>query len=296
MRRILHAIIRLCRARALRCGVSGVLAHLLLTAIFSAPLGAQEWGGWGSFQRAGWAGGYHQREMIPSERQGFNGCWLAYNRVRVSGAKRGWETDYPLAVRNFMWRLGEFTTTAINTYDDGAMADGVVLASDPNLFACPFLFSSDVGGATFSEAEIEGLRNYLLKGGLLWVDDFWGSEAMERWEAEMDKILPGYHRVVLDKDHPLMSAFYFFEEVPQMPSYQSWSRSGETWERRGVDSSEPSLSAILDERGRAMVVMTHNTDIGDGMEREGVDPTYFHLFSPRAYALAVNIALYAMTQ
>jgi hypothetical protein len=270
-----------------------LLGGALLAVVFATPAHGQEWGAW---SRAGWAGGYHQREMMPSMREGFFGCWLAFNRVQVSGGKRGWDTDYPLAVRNFMWRLGEFTTAPINTYDDGGMADGIVVATDTNLFGCPFLFSSDVGGATFSEPEIEALRNYLLKGGFLWVDDFWGSQAMERWEAELARILPGYTRVLLDKDHPLMSTFYFFEEVPQMPSYQSWRRDGRSYEARASGSDTPSISAIVDERGRAMVVMTHNTDIGDAMEREGVDPTYFFLFSPKAYALAVNIALYAMTQ
>lgn len=285
------------RTPPLRHRPLGLFAHLCagaaLAVVFASPAEAQQWGDW---MRAGWSGGYHQREMMPSMREGFFGCWLAFDRIRVQGGKRGWETDYPLAVRNFMWRLGEFTTAPINTYEDGAMADGVVLATDANLFGCPFLFSSDVGGATFSEPEVEALRDYLLKGGFLWVDDFWGTEALARWEAELSRILPGYSRTVLDGNHPLMSAFYFFDEVPQMPSYQSWRRDGQTYERRGYGSETPSISAILDDRGRAMVVMTHNTDIGDAMEREGVDPTYFFLFSPKAYALAVNIALYAMTQ
>ncbi len=273
-------------------------AALLLGAVATVAVRAQVPGaGWGDFMQAGWAGGRHQREMVPSERRGFNACWLAFNRVRVDGAKRGWETDYPLAVRNFMWRLGEFTTTSINTYEDGSMADGVVQPGDAGLFECPFLFTSDIGGAVFSTSETERLREYLLKGGMLWADDSWGREAIDRFRNEMTRILPEFEMVELDSTHPLMSSFYFLDELPQMPSYQSWSRNGfETWERRGVDSSEQSLNAVLDEDGRVLVLMTHNTDIGDGMEREGVDQRYFYLFSPRAYAMAVNIAIYAMTR
>jgi hypothetical protein len=265
---------------------------MIITISSATPAEAQ----WGEFMGAGWAGGYHQREMMPSMREGFFGCWLAFNRVRNAGGKRGWETDYPLAVRNFMWRLGEFTTAPINTYEDGGFADGVVLATDENLFGCPFLFTSDVGGAVFSDPEVEALRAYLLKGGFLWVDDFWGDQSMQHWQEELSRILPGYSHIQLDKNHPLMSSFYFFEEAPQMPSFQAWRRSGLTYESRGYGSDKPSISAIVDDRGRVMVLMTHNTDIGDGMEREGVDPTYFALFSPKAYALAVNIALYSMTQ
>jgi hypothetical protein len=270
---------------------------VLLAGLLAAGLAAQVPGDWGRMSRAGWADGRHQREMVPSERRGFYVCWLAFDYGRIQGSKNGWQTDYPLAMRNFMHRLGEFTTTPINTYEDGAMADGVVRATDPGLFSCPFLFTSDIGSARFSAEEAEQLREYLLKGGFLWVDDFWGRASMENWLVQLAEILPGYERVVLDADAALMSTFYHLDEVPQMPSVQSWLRSGgQTWEQRGVDSSVPTLSAIFDEHGRAMVVMTHNTDIGDGMEREGVDPDYFFLFSPHAYALGINIAIYAMTR
>jgi hypothetical protein len=301
MRRRCTALLRvrraytICRDTARVC--ASVLVPLLLASFVAVAVVAQAPGGWGGWMDAGWAGGRHQREMVPSERRGFYACWLAFDRVPIDGAKRGWETDYPMAVRNFMWRLGDFTTTTINTYDDGAMADGVVEAGDAGLFQCPFLFTSDIGGATFSTADADHLREYLLKGGMLWADDFWGRAALDRWTTELARILPEYERVELGKDHPLMSSFYFLDELPQMPSIQSWRRTGgETFERRGFDTTVPTISAVLDENGRVLVLMTHNTDIGDGMEREGADQTYFHLFSPRAYAVAVNIAIYSMTR
>ena len=120
-------------------------------------------GGWGGWLDAGWGGGRYQRELVPAERRGFYGCWLVFDRNRTSWGKRGWDTDYPLAVRNFMTRLTEFTTTPVNSYSDGAMADGVVRATDDGLFQCPFLFTSDVGTAVFSTAEADRLREYLLK-------------------------------------------------------------------------------------------------------------------------------------
>jgi hypothetical protein len=272
-----------------------ILSSALVALLTAAVVAQVPGGGWGGMLQAGWAGGHHQREMLPSERQGFYGCWLIFDRWRTSWGKRGWDTDYPLAVRHFMQRLGEFTTTPINTYSDGAMADGAVRATDPEIFMCPFLFTSDIGTASFSDVEIEQLREYLLKGGFLWADDSWGREAMDAWMAQVARILPGYERIVLDKDHPMMSSFYFLDEAPQMPSFQSWRRSGGMYEQRGTDSSEAELSAIVDEHGRALIVMSHNTDIGDGMEREGVDPVYFELFSPHAYATSINIALYSMT-
>jgi hypothetical protein len=279
---------------------SRFVRSLLLSLV---PLGtaamvlAQVPGEWGRISRAGWAGGQHQREMVPAERRGFYACWLAFDRTRIDGSKQGWATDYPLAMRHFMIRLGEFTTTPIHIYDDGAPADGVVRPLDEGLFQCPFLFTSDIGSAMFTDAEVERLGEYFTKGGFLWSDDSWGRTAKNRWLAELERIAPGYEHVYVDEHHPLMSSFYVLDEVPQMPSVQSWLRSGgQPYENRGFDSETPSLSAFLDADGRIFAVMTHNTDIGDGMEREGVDPDYFFLFSPRAYALGINIAMFAMTR
>jgi hypothetical protein len=82
-------------------------------------------------------------------------------------------------------------------------------------------------------------------------------------------------------------------EVPQMPSIQSWRRSGGQTDRGVTDPVE--ARAITDEKGRLMVVMMHNTDIPDGWEREGEDPQYFYQFSPNAYAAGINVFLYAIT-
>jgi hypothetical protein len=286
--------------RGVRRGVGRIAALSLFLVVVGGSLAvalrAQVPDGWGWRVPEGWAGGRWQREMVPSKRQGFYGCKLMYDRVRSEASGRGWDTDYPMAIRNLMWRLGEFTTTSINQYEDGEMADGVVRATDPGLFQCPFLMAADIGTAGFSSEEVEALRQYFLRGGFLWVDDFWGQPAMDHWLRQLSRILPEYERVILDREHPLMSTFYFIEEVPQMPNIGFWRRSGGQTSERGLATATPTLSAIVDESGRAMVVMTHNTDIGDGMERESEDHEFFLRFSPHAYAMAINIAIYAMTR
>ena len=83
------------------------------------------------------------------------------------------------------------------------------------------------------------------------------------------------------------------KQVPQIPSIQSWRRTGGQTDRGVVDP--PSARGILDRSGRLMVLMLHNTDIPDGWEREGEDPAYFYRFSPDAYAVGINIVLYAMS-
>ncbi len=84
--------------------------------------------------------------------------------------------------------------------------------------------------------------------------------------------------------------------VPQVTNIQFWRGSGgaETSER-GADSAEVHTRAISDAHGRIMVLMTHNTDLGDSWEREGEDPAYFYQFSPRGYAVGINVLLYMLT-
>jgi hypothetical protein len=84
------------------------------------------------------------------------------------------------------------------------------------------------------------------------------------------------------------------DEVEQVTNINNWMRTGNTSER-GDDSPFADFRGIADERGRLMVVMTHNTDFGDSWERESENREFFERFSPKGYALAVNVLLYALT-
>jgi hypothetical protein len=237
-----------------------------------------------------------QREMVPKNRGSFMFCRLIYTSVRREPDGLGWSTDYPNADRNLMVRLEEFTTTSVNRYDTGDPAHALVRATDPDLFGCPFLFASDVGTAGFTAEEREKLREYLLKGGFLWVDDFWGRQAMSHWLREMRQILPEADPVRIRAGHPLFSTYYTIEEIPQISHLQFWLGSGGLTSERGPESAEATMTALADPSGRVVVLMTHNTDIADGWEREADDYSFFALFSPRAYAVGINVALYAMTR
>jgi len=253
---------------------------------------AQEFGG-----RARWRITVHSPEEAP--KPGFMFCRVAYQQVRRERNGQGWRTDYPDSDRNFMLRLSQLTTTQIAQWENESPFHAVVRLTDPGLFQCPFIFMSDVGTAGFTTQEIEALRSYLMKGGFLWADDFWGDAAWEEWKALMAEVLDPtvYPITEVPNGHEMLSTLYLVEELPQIPSIQFWRRSGrlETSER-GSESAIPTLSAIFDgEGGRAMVVMTHNTDIADGWEREGEDDEFFFLFSPAAYGVGINVVLYSLT-
>ena len=268
---------------------------LAASALLVSPLHAQD-------RSDQWFRGWRSAPPRFATEQPRRGGPFRFARVLYQSARRepmgqGWRTDYPDADINFMRRFGELTTAAVSRDSTGHFDHVVLRLTDRELFNYPFIFMSDVGTARFSDEEVERLRAYLLRGGFLYVDDFWGDWAWTNWEREIGRVLPpGQYPIVdLPLGHSLFHSLYDVTELPQIPSIQFWRRTGGLLtSERGAESATPHLRAISDTDGRLMVVMTHNTDIADGWEREGEEYEFFHRFSPDAYALAVNIVLYAM--
>jgi hypothetical protein len=224
----------------------------------------------------------------------FTHCKLMFTSNVGEPNGMGWSTDYPYAGINLITRVSELTRTSVSLDASGEPNFWVVTLEDDNIFQCPFVMGTDVGTAYFTAAEATRLRNYLLKGGFLWVDDFWGTPAWEQWSGEIHKALPEYRIVDVPKDHPVRRTMFTLDEIPQVTSINMWRRTGQTQER-GWDSPHANFRMIANEQGRIMVLMTHNTDIGDSWEREGEDREFFELFSPRGYSLGINVVLYMLT-
>ena len=108
-------------------------------------------------------------------------------------------------------------------------------------------------------------------------------------------MLPEYPIFDVPADHPIRNMLFTIMRVPQVTSINFWRRSGGDTSERGADSPHADFRAIADDKGRVLVIMTHNTDIGDSMERESEDPRFFQAFSPDGYALVSDIVLYALT-
>jgi hypothetical protein len=221
----------------------------------------------------------------------------AFFRSGFGGDGGSWSTDYPNADINFSVRLSELTRTSVSKDQFGYPNHLVVQLTQDELYQCPFVMMLEVGSATFDATEAAALRDYLLKGGFLWVDDFWGSYAWDWWENQVRNVFPDVveHPIIdLPPGHPLFSSQFEMDGVPQIPSINFFLNTGGTSER-GMDSAEPHARAVLDDTGRIMMLMTHNTDISDSWEREGEDPRYFYNFGPKGYAFGVNVVLYALT-
>jgi hypothetical protein len=275
----------------MRVVLAGLVALLLAAGWAEAQRGGRGFGRWGG------EGGVPPRLATDADQDGrFHFCRLMYTAVRRQQRGMGWGTDYPFADINFSIRLSEMTRTSVSR-TDGNPNHLVVAPTDPSLAMCPFVMASDPGSAGFSPEDAQGLRDYLLKGGFLWVDDYWGPYAWEDFARELAKVLPpgSYPIQELGADHPIFRALFEVKEVPQVPAWQYWSQTGGDTSEMGPLSARAHMAAVSDAHGRVMVLMTHNTDIADSWEREGEDPAYFYQFSPNGYALGMNVAVYAMT-
>jgi hypothetical protein len=227
----------------------------------------------------------------------FSFCRGMYTSARREAGGQGWSTDYPDADVNFSIRFSELTKTRVGRQRTGDPNHIVVQLTDEYLFDCPFLLMADVGTMELNADEVQALRAYLLKGGFLWVDDFWGPWAWAAWEENIGRVLPPAEYPIKDlpPEHPIFRSMFEIAKLPQIPSIQFWRVSGGLTSERGAESSEPHIRGISDGHDNLMVLMTHNTDISDAWEREGEDPRYFYSFSPDGYAVAINAVLYGLT-
>ncbi len=201
-----------------------------------------------------------------------------------------WHTDYPDSDLNFSFRLQQMTSIRVNP-------DPIILAvTDPELKKYPFLYTLETGSLNFTEGERLILRDHLENGGFLMIDDFWGDEEWLNTKRQMEQLFPGRPIKELDLNHPVFSTVFQLKERPQVPSIE-FALSGRTtgifYEKGGKDVH---YYGIFDAKGRMMVIICRNTDLGDGWEREGEDPYFFTEFSEkRAYPMGINIIVYSMT-
>lgn len=254
-----------------------------------------------------WVGGYGGRTppRFPTATSfggGFNFCRVMFTSDHRE--KQGWATDYPGADINFSVRIAELTKIQVKMADDGeggSDPDAVVVRlTDDALFQCPFIFMEDAGTLRFNRNEVQRLQDYLLKGGFLLVSDYHGTWAREQFKEEMARVLPPARFPILNltppNDHAIWSTMFPVKQLPQMASIATWRRTGgDVIERWNENGAPPAAYGIADQDGRLMVVMVHNTDLPDPWEREGEDRGYFYQFSPDAYAVGIDILLYAMS-
>ncbi len=241
-----------------------------------------QWGGMGQ-------GGMGQIRRGRGGGRGFGGGGGGW------GFYGGWLTDWPDSDLNFSFRLQQLTSLKVNPVPI------TLKLTDTELFEYPFIYIIEPGGLVFSEEEVQALRKYLLNGGFLMVDDFWGARAWENFYREIKRVFPEdkYEPEELPLSHEIFQCVYRLKEKPQVNNIgaaEEGRDQGITWEWHGEDSETVHYRGIKDDHERLMAIICHNTDLGDGWEREGENEWYFHEFSEKkAYPMGINIVTYAMT-
>jgi hypothetical protein len=224
----------------------------------------------------------------------FSFARLRYTRTENATWGAGWWwSDFPDSDLNLSFRLQQSTSVKVDP--DGR----VVNITDKELADYPWVYMVEPGRLKLSSQEVATLRKYLLNGGFLMADDFWGDYQWRNFEREFKRIFPERSFAELPMDHPIFHCVFDFKGAKndlQTPNVQT-GRLGISYETHDrVPCTEMHVRAILDDKGRIMVLATHNCDNGDGWERETEEDSFFRDFSEkRAYPLAINIIFYAMT-
>ena len=213
---------------------------------------------------------------------------FTFVRLRYGGQltrRSSWRVDWPASDRNFIWQLRKQTNI------DTAPREKIIEVGAAELFDYPFAYMLEVGSLRLSWSEAENLREYLLRGGFIFIDDFHGQREWRRFYTEFKKIFPEREPVDIPISHPIFRCFFKIDELVQIPGLRSLF-SGRTYERS--DGYPAYCRGVYDDRGRLMMMINFNSDLGDAWEHAAED-YYPHEYSDMALKMGINAVIYALT-
>ena len=196
-----------------------------------------------------------------------------------------WAVDYPKADLQFLYGLRKLTDFGFVNVENRAL--GIL---DSEIFSYPFIYAVEVGNMHLSDEEAAQLREYLLRGGFLVVDDFHGQYEWQNFYRQIKKVFPEYEPVDLPITHPVFHCYYDIKKLIQVPGLQ-YIYSGRTWEKGGYKAR---YMGVQDDTGRLMVMINHIVDLGDAWEWAEQE-VYPRKFANLAFQLGINYIVYSMT-
>jgi hypothetical protein len=213
-----------------------------------------------------------------------------FARLRYPSYGRGyyrfgsWATDYPKADRQFLQGVRRLTRIHTRSMEQ------VVGFEGDDIYNYPWIYAVEVGSWGLDDAHAQKLRDYLLRGGFLMVDDFHGTMQWDIFMDSMRRVFPDRPVVDLENGEQAFHVLYELSERFQVPGIQMF-RSGVTYERDGYEAK---WRGIYDDKGRLIVAICHNMDLGDAWEWADI-PEYPERYAALAYRVAINYIVYSMT-
>ena len=196
-----------------------------------------------------------------------------------------WTQDYPRADRHFAAAVRRLTRVHARSVEQPVNPDDL-----DDFFDWPWMNAGEMGDWKLTQAQAQTLREYLLRGGFLMLDDFWGTEEWDRFDESMRLVFPDRPIVEMESRDQIFHAVYDLDDRYQVPG--QWALARGTMYRS--DGSVAHWRGIYDDHGRVMVAMSFNSDIGDSWEWAD-DPRYPEKYSALGIRIGVNYVVYAMT-
>ncbi|HVO97077.1 MAG TPA: DUF4159 domain-containing protein [Bryobacteraceae bacterium] len=204
-----------------------------------------------------------------------------------------WTMDYPRSDRHLLQGVRRLTRI-----DSKSVEQVVTLDGTDEVYNWPVLYGVEVGHWNLGEPEAKQLREYLLRGGFFMCDDFHGTEpyhGVREWDTfthSMSKVFPEREIEDLPDNDPIFHTIYDLQERFQVPG-ALYFESGLTYEA-GETGKVPHWRCIRDDKGRVMVAICHNMDLGDAWEHSD-EPRYLEKWASLAYRIAMNYFTYDLT-
>jgi len=214
----------------------------------------------------------------------YRSAYYGYDYGRRGGA---WATDFPEADWHFIIGVREWAGTNL---DISARPEQVTIL-DERLFEYPLIYFVEPGFMELSSEEARRLREYVMRGGFLFLDDFWGEYEWLNVQEQMRKVFPEYEIKDLPRNHTIFHCYFDIDEVVQVPGIGSWLGRGVTHEKGGII---PHYMGIEDKSGRIIAFIARNCDLGDAWEWID-DPRYPIKYGLAAYKVGINVIIYAMS-
>ena len=206
----------------------------------------------------------------------FRGAWQL--------GRSSWTTDYPRSDRHFSAAMRRLTRVHSRS------AEQPVNLDEGDQYDWPFLYAVEVGHWDLTDAQARSLREFLLRGGFFMCDDFHGTREWQIFEASMRRVFPDREIVDLENGNPIFHTIYDLDDRYQVPGAQ-YIRSHRLYESDGVKET---WRGIFDDKGRLIVAICHNMDLGDSWEHAD-NPDYDEKFSALGIRIGINYVVYAMT-